>query len=71
MHSSFQDLSNIGIMPSSVRCLQTVSERAYVINFSHPKVCGIFFWKVISRPDKESVIVSIFDAPYELPDAAL
>ena len=43
IHSSFQDLSNIGIMPSSVRCLQTVSERAYVINFSHPKDCGIFF----------------------------
>lgn len=41
MHSSFQDLSNI--MPSSVRCLQTVSQRACVINFSHPKDCGIFF----------------------------
>ena len=73
MRSLFQDISKIGISPSSVRCLQRVSEGAYVITFKDPEERRIFSEKssFISRPEKESVTVFIHDAPFELPDKAL
>lgn len=55
MRSFFQDLSNIGINPLSVCCLQEVSKGA----------------SFISRSSQKIVTVSIYDAPFELPDRAL
>ena len=73
MQSLFQDISKIGISPSSVRCLQRVSEGAYVITFKDPEERRVFSEKssFISRPQRETTTVFIYDAPFELPDKAL
>ena len=73
MRSFFQDLSNIGINPLSVCCLQEVSKGAYMITFSDPQGRGFFSHKssFISRSSQKIVTVSIYDAPFELPDRAL
>ena len=73
MQSLFQDISKIGISPSSVRCLQRVSEGAYVITFKDPEERHVFSEKssFISRPERETTTVFIHDASFELPDKAL
>ena len=73
MSSLFQDLSKIGIPPSFVRCLQLVSQGAYVITFSSPKERETFSAKssLFSRPQREIITVHVRDTPFELPDEAL
>lgn len=73
MRSLFQDLSRIGILPSSVRCLQQVSKGAYVITFSNSDDRQKFSNEssFISRPHRAITTVHVYDAPFELPDSAL
>lgn len=73
MRTLFQDLSRIGILPSSVRCLQQVAKGAYVITFSNPEDRQKFSAQstLIARPQREIITVHIHDAPFELPDGAL
>ena len=73
MRTLFQDLSRIGILPSSVGCLQQVSKGAYVITFSNPDDHQKFSAEstFISRPQREITTVHVYDAPFKLPDRAL
>lgn len=72
MRTLFQDLSRIGILPSSVRCLQQVSKGAYVITFSNPDDRQKFSAEstFVSCPQREITTVHVYDAPFELPDKA-
>lgn len=68
-----QDLSKIGILSSSLRCLQKVSGGGYVGTFSNASDRQIFASKssTVVRPQREIVTVYVHDAPFELPDKAL
>ena len=72
MHSLFEDLNRIGISPSSLRCMQYVSQ-GYVITFKDPQERVTFSQKssFVSLPEREVYTVYIHDAPFELPDNAL
>ena len=73
MRSLFEDLNRIGISPSSLRCMQYVSQGGYVITFKDPQERVTFSQKssFVSRPEREVYTVYIHDAPFELPDKAL
>lgn len=73
MSTLFQDLSSIGILPSSLRCLQKVPTGGFVITFNNQKDRETFVAKssFVVCPQRETVTVYVHDAPFELPDWAL
>lgn len=73
MTTLFQDLSSIGILASSLRCLQKVPTGGFVITFKNQKDRETFAAKslLVARPERELVTVFVHDAPFELPDKAL
>ena len=68
-----QDIKKIGISMASVRCLQKVSSDAYNITFTTPEERRLFYEKseYVSRSVDAVYSVYVYDAPCELPDAAL
>ena len=73
MSTLFQDLSSIGILPSSLHCLQKVPTGGFVITFNNQNDRETFAAKssFVVRPQRETVTVYVHDAPFELPDRAL
>ena len=73
MTTVFQDLSSIGILASSLRCLQSVPTGGFVITFKNQKDRETFAEKssLVAHPERELTTVFVHDAPFELPDNAL
>lgn len=73
MRAFFQDLKSIGLLVSSVKCLQKVSADSYLISFWTTQERTTFFDNStnVSCPEVPTINVAIFDAPYDLPDDAL
>ena len=68
-----QDLKAIGIMPRSIKCLQRFSGDSYMITLGSTQDRDKFVnnSSVIVRPPTPATRITVFDAPYELPDHAL
>ena len=73
LRSLLQDVKKIGISLASVRCVQKVSSDAYNITFATPEERRLFYEKSehVSRSVDAVYSVYVYDAPCELPDAAL
>lgn len=70
-----QDLKAIGIMPRSLKCLQRFSYvgDSYMITLGSTQDRDNFVnnSSVIVWPSNPATKITVFDAPYELPDHAL
>lgn len=73
MCAFFSELKTFGIAVSSVKCLQGVLPNGYMVTFESPDQHHTFFEKpsFVARPEHPIFEVTIFDAPFELPDDAL
>ena len=73
MRAFFSELKTFNIPVSSVKCLQRVLPDGYMVTFERPDQRRTFFEKssFVARPEHPIFNVTIFDAPFELPDEAL
>ena len=73
LQSFLQDVKKIGICLSSVLCIQEAGRDGYIVSFKTPDECRLFSEKssYIRRSIDHVYSVSIYDAPFEMPDAAL
>lgn len=68
-----QDFKSIGVMPRSLKCLQRVPNDSYIITLGSTQDHDNFVKNssVIARPANPAIKITVFDAPYELPDQAI
>ena len=68
-----QDVKKIGICLSSVLCIQEAGKDGFIVSFKTPDECRLFSEKssYIRRSTDHVYSVSIYDALFEMPEAAL